>query len=590
MEKLINLNNLKRFKQNLTDSIKPPYKEVTYSELKELRDNNQLSPGSWYRMTDFVTTARSTNFYGDEVEFRSAEHPFDLIILATSTNTISEDVKAVLHEGDDYFDKPSVHMHKWELKYSLDNDDNYFYWADKEDGKGVIYYMKDERNNECSYDFKNIQFKRYKVYGCGHGQVADCVGYYSNYVDGLSLDYDDYKWFYTFSFMQYQYTVDYDNEDVSYDTDGPYDIEDYSLGEHFGKVLQTNGDPNPDYTVDNSEGYLCNNKITLFTEYEEDNVDNSYYLLQGIALSDVVFIVNGEYCDYYFYEEYGEKKLSLYIYGEGIIKNNIISGIDDNDGSHLTFLDTVKDCNIKNCYNFFFMNDTFKTTINNSNDGIFLYVNKNTIENSNNVYFGYNCTRNHIRNSSFINFYNSCSQNIIEGSDNIVFNSSCCNNLIRQGCSSVSLGNECSQTTLEQQCSNILISANAGGNTIMQDSSHISINSYCVCGVIGKGCNRVTIQASNASLTHYVGGFVIENGFNRARSTDFIVTLPYESDDWKYGSVWHVYGRRNQGCAFMERNIDKENKLIYYTTNSGSTWTSEYSQNATTAEINALTF
>jgi hypothetical protein len=27
-------------------------------------------------------------------------------------------------------------------------------------GKGVIYYMKDEYNNECPYDFKNIQFMR----------------------------------------------------------------------------------------------------------------------------------------------------------------------------------------------------------------------------------------------------------------------------------------------------------------------------------------------------------------------------------------------------------------------------------------------
>jgi hypothetical protein len=27
-------------------------------------------------------------------------------------------------------------------------------------GKGIIYYMKDEYNNECPYDFKNIQFIR----------------------------------------------------------------------------------------------------------------------------------------------------------------------------------------------------------------------------------------------------------------------------------------------------------------------------------------------------------------------------------------------------------------------------------------------
>ena len=32
-----------------------------------------------------------------------------------------------------------------------------------EQGKGTILWMKDEFNNECSYDFKNIQFKRWKV-------------------------------------------------------------------------------------------------------------------------------------------------------------------------------------------------------------------------------------------------------------------------------------------------------------------------------------------------------------------------------------------------------------------------------------------
>ena len=44
----------------------------------------------------------------------------------------------------------------WELKYCLDNDTERFAWADDEQGKGIIYYMKDEWNNECPYDFKNI--------------------------------------------------------------------------------------------------------------------------------------------------------------------------------------------------------------------------------------------------------------------------------------------------------------------------------------------------------------------------------------------------------------------------------------------------
>ena len=45
----------------------------------------------------------------------------------------------------------------WTLKYCLDNDINRFEWANSS-GKGVIYYMKDDFNNECPYDFKNILF------------------------------------------------------------------------------------------------------------------------------------------------------------------------------------------------------------------------------------------------------------------------------------------------------------------------------------------------------------------------------------------------------------------------------------------------
>ena len=51
-------------------------------------------------------------------------------------------------------------MSAWKIWYSLDNDTNRFAWADSVNGKGVIYRMIDEFNNDCSYDFKNIQFYR----------------------------------------------------------------------------------------------------------------------------------------------------------------------------------------------------------------------------------------------------------------------------------------------------------------------------------------------------------------------------------------------------------------------------------------------
>ena len=55
-----------------------------------------------------------------------------------------------------YFE--NTDLSAWELKYSLDDDSNMFDWSNKTSGKGFIYYMKDEYNNECAYDFKNITY------------------------------------------------------------------------------------------------------------------------------------------------------------------------------------------------------------------------------------------------------------------------------------------------------------------------------------------------------------------------------------------------------------------------------------------------
>lgn len=123
--------------------------ELTYAELVELRDNAQLVPGQTYRITDYVTTTSQEGT-------KSAGHQFDIIVTADTVSTLNENAKACLHEGDTYF--ADSNLAAWELKYSLDNNTNKFVWADSENGKGVIYYMKDEFENECSYDFKNILY------------------------------------------------------------------------------------------------------------------------------------------------------------------------------------------------------------------------------------------------------------------------------------------------------------------------------------------------------------------------------------------------------------------------------------------------
>jgi hypothetical protein len=128
---------------------------IKYQDLVNLKNANNLIPGEQYRITDFVTTVANDN------QARSAEHSFDILVTADSNSTLNENAKAIQHEGDTYFSNSK--LSSWEIKYSLENDNTRFAWADTTNGKGIIYYMKDEWNNECPYDFKNIQFKRYAV-------------------------------------------------------------------------------------------------------------------------------------------------------------------------------------------------------------------------------------------------------------------------------------------------------------------------------------------------------------------------------------------------------------------------------------------
>lgn len=132
--------------------------ETTYAELKSMRDNGTLTPGMWYRITDYVCTTTQSNTI-------SAGNKFDVIVLATGINSLSEQARAINHtpqEGEtDYF--ANSNLSAWQMWYCLDNDTNRFAWADSTNGKGVIYRMIDEWGNECGYDFKNIMYVRYKL-------------------------------------------------------------------------------------------------------------------------------------------------------------------------------------------------------------------------------------------------------------------------------------------------------------------------------------------------------------------------------------------------------------------------------------------
>lgn len=92
-----------------------------------------------------------------------------------------------------------VNMNAWELKYCLDNDKDLFDWAET-DGKGVIYWLKDEFGNEAPYDFKNVMFRRYQVSSASYSVLNGLRNLYL-YLDGcfgLSRNNNN-KYWYTFA-------------------------------------------------------------------------------------------------------------------------------------------------------------------------------------------------------------------------------------------------------------------------------------------------------------------------------------------------------------------------------------------------------
>lgn len=295
---------------------------TTWANLVELRDNDELKPGSFYRITDY-------NFYTDLYGIQSGNHQFDIIVLAISENMLSESAYAARHSGDTYFtrevpgdgiewlytiyvddyaadygDDPVNHtddvhsldvfcdsdvlehpetgeevpvlyktdtgeydlddpdygdtffyegtyeidgvdydmwskyeqiegelefvqtyaltpvvvqngvltvpptgstktiplsLSAWEIKYHLDNDKTLFNWASS-NGKGVIYYMKDEFGNEAEYDFKNVKFERKIVSSVDKTVLSSLVGTHTWINDSSYAIHpgNTSKYFYTF--------------------------------------------------------------------------------------------------------------------------------------------------------------------------------------------------------------------------------------------------------------------------------------------------------------------------------------------------------------------------------------------------------
>lgn len=169
------------------------YVSITYEDLVALKNASELVGGTYYKITDYVTTTNGKSPNTAEPS-RSAGHQFDIVVRATSTSTLSELASASLHEGDTYFATQNVGA--WQIWYDINNDTTKYDWAVTDGtGKGVIYRMIDERQNDLPYDFKNIQFYRDKTlekYACIADQMKIEDGYYYTFTTTQGTDVSKY--------------------------------------------------------------------------------------------------------------------------------------------------------------------------------------------------------------------------------------------------------------------------------------------------------------------------------------------------------------------------------------------------------------
>ena len=340
---------------------------TTYDELKNLRELGELVPGQQYRITDYECHVNQAN----EPEAQVVSHPFDIIVVADNERTLNKNARACLRDGDTYYSANDckADLSAWELKYCLDNDTERFAWADSENGKGVIFWLKDDWNNECPYDFKQIQFKRYKITECD--KAPDLVGLlaakeHSNYI---KIDKDSFIWCYTFSWLsndgtvedlsvkQYSHSDDegmsqhcYDNKIQVY-SKGDYedgnnlykiflnnisiiDTEEYDVGNYYGCYSNTFG--NNCYS--NTFGSDCNSNTFG---------NNCYSNTFGIRTSSSTTTAN----NYYRYNIFGNGSsyISLTANNVGALNNfcqnyHILSGFNNNQNTTINATRNLSYC------------------------------------------------------------------------------------------------------------------------------------------------------------------------------------------------------------------------------------------------------
>ena len=404
-------------------------------EYKGIYDIGDVSYYTWYS-SQFEY--EGSHYLGSKVELPKINSTLDVIDVDNMT-LITESYSLIMH-----VDYSEVHL---------------------KDGTGVVYYMKDEYNNEAPYDFKNIQFKRNYV-----STWDDSVDLTFNHEDYPTDHYlmsdlwildaanfgvsEDYKYFYTFTGPNYT--------DASLNNENDFSL---TSTEYFTRICH-------------------NNHIGVYKVAQELD-DGNIHIIS--SLNDIVF---KEITDD---PEFATCKIH---------NNNIANGcrcmtFDEhvNNVSIDTLSYNIVICNStnifihKNCNNIFIGQDCYNTDIDNNCSQITLDAN------SNNADIGYA--------NNQIYLYQGCEYNNIGNENsNITFKEACIKNVIGNGNTQIDFGANCSLNTFGNFNNAITFSGNSsdpdkGNKYIIFGNNNNSCNFYNNCQYITLGNNNIVYLNQN---------------------------------------------------------------------------------------------
>ena len=530
---------------------------TTYENLKTLRDNGELVPGTWYRITDYECTTTQDGT-------RSAGHQFDIIVLAIDGSHLSEDAYAAHHESSQDDDPGQVvdndnqqevnpgegeeegggkksrsvgyfancKLEAWRLKYCLDNDRERFEWAadgtggayvtisGKEGttrlmrtailendtvwqygeegnecysaanpeagdnlysdqsltnvinqctdagtiepvfGKGVIWRMIDEFDNDLPYDFKNIQFKRFEITSVqnGHNENAysndgdhPVVGGWGLENPKVSVDTETAEWFYTFSSV------------------------------NDGTVTDASMACDCDYWNDTGSG-AGQNKMEGVLKGKFNLPNNVFVNAEGD-----LFCVGNRFGSVCFNNTFGDY-CCYNTFGSFCFNNTFGNECSYNTFGNDNFQNTFGNDNYNNTFGNSFRFNTFGNSCGYNTFGN--YCSRNT--------FGNNNFQNTFGNNNYNNtFGNGCCENTF--GNNFGFNT------FGNGCYGNTFGNDCSGNTFGNYCQNNTFGNGCYGNTFGNYCQQLTVfDGVQYCSVTGS--NNGSAPVKNAQILNGTAG------------------------------------------------------------------------------------